>query len=107
MRNDKKNLLDIFVRSLKEKHRDKIEKIILFGSVARGENKEHSDVDVLIITNYDSFKMQKLVSEIVVNILLKTVVYISAKVLTEDEFDFLRKMKSFYRSVMEEGITVG
>ena len=107
MQNDKKDLLDIFVRSLKEKHGDKIERIILFGSVARGEDKEHSDVDVLIITSYDSFKMQRLVSEIVVNILLKTGVYISAKVLTKDELDFLRKMKSFYRSVMEEGITVG
>ena len=41
-----------------EKDGDKIEKIILFGSAARGEDKEYSDVDVLMITNYDSFKMQ-------------------------------------------------
>ncbi len=81
-----------------------MEKIILFGSVARGEDKEDSDVDVLIITNYDSFKMQKLVSEIAVNILLKTGVYVSAKVLTLDELNFLRKINSsFYMSVMEEG----
>jgi len=81
-----------------------VEKIILFGSVARGEDKEDSDVDVLIITNYDSFKMQKLVSEIAVNILLKTGVYVSAKVLTLDELNFLRKINSsFYMSVMEEG----
>jgi len=31
------------VRSLKEKHGDKIERIILFGSIARGEDNEHSD----------------------------------------------------------------
>jgi len=89
---------------LKGKYEDKVEKIILFGSVARGEDKEDSDVDVLIITNYDSFKMQKLVSEIAVNILLKTGVYVSAKVLTLDELNFLRKINSsFYMSVMEEG----
>lgn len=89
---------------MKGKYEDKVEKIILFGSVARGEDKEDSDVDVLIITNYDSFKMQKLVSEIAVNILLKTGVYVSAKVLTLDELNFLRKINSsFYMSVMEEG----
>ena len=36
---DKKSALDIFVRTLKEKYEDKIERIILFGSVARGKIK--------------------------------------------------------------------
>jgi len=105
---DKERALQLFVKSLKEKYGDKVEKVVLFGSVARGEDKEDSDVDVLIITNYDSFKMQKLVSEIVVDILLKTGIYVSAKVLTLEEFNFLREINSpFYKSVMEEGITVG
>jgi len=72
------------------------------------KTKEDSDVDVLIITSYDSFKMQKLVSEVAVNVLLRTGIYVSAKVMTADEFDFLREVNSpFYRSVMEEGITAG
>jgi predicted nucleotidyltransferase len=32
-----------------ERYRDEIEGIILFGSVARGEGKEDSDVDVLLL----------------------------------------------------------
>lgn len=31
---------------------DKIEKIILFGSVARGDDYEDSDIDILIVSNY-------------------------------------------------------
>ena len=105
---DREKALQLFVKSLKNKYRDKVENVILFGSVARGEGKEDSDVDVLVITSYDSFKMQMLVSEIAVNVLLKTGIYVSAKVLTVDEFNFLRKMKSpFYKSVMKEGIIVG
>ena len=104
----KKDTLDIFVKTLKEKYGDKIKRIILFGSVARGEDKEDSDMDVLIITNYDSFKMQKLVSGIVVEVLLKTGVYVSAKVLSLDEFNFLKEINSsFYRNMLNEGITVG
>ena len=37
-----------FVRRALERYRDEIEGIILFGSVARGEGKEDSDVDVLV-----------------------------------------------------------
>jgi len=32
-----------------ERYEKKIESIILFGSVARGEGKEDSDVDVLVV----------------------------------------------------------
>lgn len=104
----RKNVLETFVRTLGDRYGDKVEKIILFGSVARGEDREHSDVDVLIITKNDSFKMQKLVSDIVVDILLKTEIYISAKVLSSSELDFLRKMNSsFYKAISKEGITVG
>jgi predicted nucleotidyltransferase len=39
-----------FVRGALERYRDEIEGIILFGSVARGEGKEDSDVDVLAVT---------------------------------------------------------
>lgn len=105
---NRKRALETFVRTLKNKYGDEVEKIILFGSVARGEDKEHSDVDVLIITKGDSFKMQKLISDIVVGVMLKTGIYISAKVLSSSEFDFLRRLNSsFYRTVSKEGITIG
>jgi len=105
---DREKALQLFVKSLKDRYEDKVEKIILFGSVARGEDNEDSDVDVLIITSYDSFKMQKLVSEIAVDVLLRTGVYVSAKVMSVDEFNFLRDINSmFYRSLMKEGIPVG
>ena len=38
-----------FVKVALEKYGEKIEIIILFGSVARGEAKEGSDVDILVV----------------------------------------------------------
>ena len=39
-----------FVRKVLERYRDKIESIILFGSVARGGAGEESDIDILVVT---------------------------------------------------------
>jgi predicted nucleotidyltransferase len=40
-----------FVRRALEKYGGEIEEIILFGSVARGEAREDSDVDILVVGN--------------------------------------------------------
>ena len=61
---------------------DEIEKIILFGSVARGDYNKDSDIDVLVVVKEDPFKMQRMISEIVINILLNKEEYISAKTLS-------------------------
>ncbi|HJH25577.1 MAG TPA: hypothetical protein C5S37_02130 [Methanophagales archaeon] len=42
-----------FVRRVLERYEDKIDSIILFGSVARGEAKEDSDIDILVIWKGD------------------------------------------------------
>ncbi len=100
--------LDLFVKDLKKRYGEKVKKIILFGSAARGEFKEGSDIDVLIVVDGDSFKMQKEISDIVLDVLLKTGIYISAKVLSSEEYSLLEKMKSaFYRNLVKEGIVVG
>ena len=93
----RKNVLETFVKTLKEKYGDKIESIILFGSVARGENREGEEKIERIRhrcsdnTNYDSFKIQRLVSDIVVGILFRTGIYMSAKVLSHEEI-YLKKV---------------
>ena len=48
-----------FVRRALERYRDEIEGIILFGSVARNEGKEDSDVDVLAIVKERNIKDMK------------------------------------------------
>lgn len=66
--------MESFVRILKEKHGNRIHKIVLFGSTARGEAEEESDVDVLVVADG---VIQKEVSKIAFQILLKYGVVIS------------------------------
>lgn len=100
--------VDKFVKMSMDKCGDKLEEIILFGSVVRGEANEDSDIDILVITKEDSFKMQKLLSEIVIDVLLTTGIYLSLKVLSPEEYNHLKKINSsFYRNVSREGISIG
>jgi predicted nucleotidyltransferase len=94
-----------FVKVALEKHGEKIETIILFGSVARGEAKEDSDVDILIVTKAEDFRLRRALIGIAFDILLQTEENISVKALSKEEFDRNKKF-SFLRNVISEGVKV-
>ena len=45
--------LKFFVEELKKRLKDKLVKVILFGSYAKGETNEFSDVDVLVVHSHE------------------------------------------------------
>jgi len=92
-----------FVRRAKEKYEDKIDSIILFGSVARGEAKEDSDIDVLIVVKKEDFRLRRVLIGITFDILLETGNDISVKVLSKNEFEG-RGNFSFLRNIISEGV---
>ncbi len=49
----RKKALEEFIQSIKTKHGAKIDRIILFGSYARGDYQKESDIDVLVIWKGD------------------------------------------------------
>ena len=101
MRHEK--AVEEFVQKLKEKFEDKIESIIIFGSYARGESKEGSDIDVLIIGN---IKLDDVI-DVAYPIFLKYGVYISPIVMSRDYFEMLKAEKTgFIENVLKEGITL-
>ena len=100
---DRKQLAIDFARNLKH---PKIEKIILFGSVARGEDKEDSDIDLLIITNSENIKdLKKEVSNKTWDILLRKGEYISLIIRSNSYYE-KNKNFSFLSNVNEEGVVI-
>ena len=67
--------LDLFVDRVKEHEGDNVLKIILFGSVARGDADKDSDIDVLFILKECSFEKKR------------EICYISADVEKDMDFD--------------------
>ncbi|MBR0371942.1 MAG: nucleotidyltransferase domain-containing protein, partial [Methanobrevibacter sp.] len=65
---------------------DKIIKIILFGSVARGDDHDESDIDILIISNHRE-DIDDIISEEIAWIMYDKQELISAHVINEDLFN--------------------
>jgi len=96
----KRKALEEFVREVRKRYGDRVRRIILFGSVARGDFHKESDIDVLVIA--DGVKLKE-VSSITTKILLKYGEVISPVVRTEKEFQE-RRTFMFNRTVLEEGV---
>ncbi len=90
-----------FVSALRKRHSEKIARIIVFGSYARGKAVEESDIDVLIVGD---IALDEAI-DISYPIMLKCGVYVSAKVKALKDFD-AQKDYSFLKNVISEGIAV-
>jgi len=55
---DHRRIAEDFARHLKAKYGERIERIILFGSVARGDYGEDSDVDLIVMTPESTHDLQ-------------------------------------------------
>ena len=95
--------VDEFVRRALRRYEDKIDKIILFGSVARGEAKEDSDIDILVIWKEEEAEGWRAMTGLAFDVLLDVGEYISVKVLGLED---LKAENSFIKNVMKEGIKI-
>ena len=78
-----------FLDRLEPETGDKIVQVVLFGSVARNEENKDSDVDALVIVEDKSVKDS--VFDASFDTMLETDIYISPKVLTQSEFEKVKK----------------
>ena len=93
-------------RRLKERFGDKIEDVIVFGSYARGDFSEDSDIDTLIVVNDD--KIEDDVRKIAYSFIPEIGRLISVKVIDKDTFESMKRMKfSLIVSIEKEGIKIG
>jgi len=101
---DRKQLAIDFANSL---NRHEIEKIILFGSVARGDDGKDSDIDLLIITNSEDIKdLKEEASNKSWDILLKTGEYISLIIRSNSYYQKYKRFL-FLSNVIKEGVIIG
>ena len=84
---------------------DKIIRIILFGSVARREDGEESDIDILIISN-EWEQIDSLITDEVFKVVLDKQELISPYVLSEKQFDETKDY-TFLKNVLEDGVVIG
>ena len=97
-----------FARRALRRYGDKIDGIILFGSVARGEAKEESDIDILVVWKGDKLEGWDVIEDIAVDILLEYEQFISVKIIYPQEYLGMMDMgSSFIQNIKKEGVVIG
>ena len=89
---------------LKELYGDRLVKLILFGSHARGEANPDSDIDLLAVLKSPVSQVQEIsyMSNLRVKILLECNAIVSIIPVTEE--DFSKRDVGFLRNIRKEGI---
>jgi len=95
--------VDEFVRRALSRYGAEIASIILFGSVARGDATEDSDIDILVVWNGDESEGWRAMTGLAFDVLLDEEAYISVKVIGRED---LKIENPFIKNVMMEGIKI-
>lgn len=97
-------ILNELKRELQALYGDRLVKLILFGSHARGEANPDSDIDLLAVLKSPVSQVQEIsnMSELCVKILLDYDELVSIIPLSEDRFNV--KAVSLLRNIQREGI---
>lgn len=72
-----------YLTILREKYKDKVVDVLLFGSVARGNYDEESDIDILVIIKNGKSKFRDEISMASYEPMLRNDVVISSLVMDE------------------------
>lgn len=96
--------LDDARRRLDDLYGDRLARVILYGSQARGDAREESDVDVLVILkhDFDVFAELKQLVDIKIDLMEKYDVYVSFQPFTEA--DYQQRRSSLMINVHQEGV---
>lgn len=103
-------ILDIFAKRVKGLYGEKLVKILLYGSYARKEQDEESDIDIMVIVNLSEEENRKYVDsliEIVSEINLEHDVVLSPIVEPYKKYMDYKEIIPFLISVDKEGIQIG
>ena len=100
--NDRLKLAKEFAKSIKS---DNIVQIILYGSVARGDDTEESDIDILIISDHQKEIQDKVTSESF-KVVLNNQEVITPIIMSTERINKINDF-TFMKNVRREGIVIG
>ncbi len=99
--------LDEYRRTLRERHPGVVTRMLIYGSKARGDAREDSDLDVLLVVNDDAGALKTPLREIGYDLAVDSWAVPSILAYTQQEWDD-RKRRGFpfQRAVERDGVSV-
>jgi predicted nucleotidyltransferase len=94
-----------FVQDIRKQYSDQILAVALFGSKARGDDDPESDIDLLVITNSESYDFRSALWRIASEISLNYNVLISAHIFGKERWERARQIGlPFSRAIVADRI---
>lgn len=103
------NILNDFTSKVKLLLGNRIKRIILYGSYARGDYNNNSDIDIMILTNLNFEEIEEYrdkISDIAFDIELEEGVIISPVIKNIDKYNEKINIVPFYMNVQKEGVII-
>ena len=101
------DMLNKLKQGLQQSFGDKLKGLILFGSYARGDFHEESDVDVLVLLDEDNEKLWRhhsMVSQVAEDANGDYWPFLSPTVSSFAEFEEYKNDMFFYKNVLKDGV---
>ncbi len=98
-----------FAQTMKVLFGEHLNKVIVYGSYARGDYKKNSDVDIMILVDLSETEIRKFenrVYDVAFEIEMDTGVDISPVIKNKNQFEYWVDTLPYYKNVREEGVTI-
>ena len=109
MPDDIRNIVYKFSLQLRDLLGSSLSKVILYGSYARVDNHDHSDVDVMILVKMKDAEIKRIendVYDMAFEIEIETGIDISPIIKNEEQYEYWVDTLPFYRNVRDEGVVI-
>ncbi|MGO5442066.1 nucleotidyltransferase domain-containing protein [Faecalimonas sp. LCP19S3_D12] len=107
MSDDRYNILLGFSRGVKAILGKNLRKVILYGSYARGDYNDNSDVDIMILTTLTDSEIEKVetkIFDLAFDYEMEYGIEISVVIKNEEHFNYWLGALPFYNNIQKEGI---
>jgi len=91
-----RNVVDLFVQEIRNVLGEDLKKVIVYGSYARGDYREGSDVDVMVLTSLTDEVIKPVEYKLEISVIVKN----------EEHFKYWLGALPFYDNVVKEGVVI-
>lgn len=105
------NIINEFIKGVNDILGDRVKKIILYGSYARGDYNENSDIDIMVLTNLTDDEIIKYRDEIWnfaydIECEYNFTIHLSPILRNIDKYNTRISFMPFYKNVQKDGVVL-
>ena len=101
------DIMEDFAKNARKILGNSLDSVIVYGSYARGDYSEFSDIDVMLLVSLGDEDIKKIsdqISDLAFDFMMKYGVDISPVITNTDHFNYWVDNLPYYRNVRDEGV---